>query len=258
MPDVREVYEMVTKQKPPEPGALERQQKRQVRSARNKKIGALVVAAAIGVVAIVLILRTHPGLDTTTPANGSTAVNPVGAAEEVATSFLGAYGAFNAEQATTYLADDADLTGFIGSGYSEGPEGLPRFISFLEAEGYEQTITSCEGSPVGPDISVVCAFDFHAIRSDEVGRGPFTGSTFTFTVRDGQIFRASQYWEIAKFSPQMWEPFAHWVSTTYPKDAAVMYQDGTYANYSLTQRSIRLWEQRTREYVKQVRAGSGQ
>ena len=48
MPDVREVYEMVTKQKPPEPGALERQQKRQVRTARNRKIGAFVVAAAIG------------------------------------------------------------------------------------------------------------------------------------------------------------------------------------------------------------------
>jgi hypothetical protein len=258
MPDVREVYEMITKQKPPEPGALERQQKRQVRSARNKKVGAFAVAAAIGVVAIVLILRTHPGLDTTTPASGSPAVNPVGAAEEVATRFLEAYGAFNAEQATTYLADDADLTGLIGSGYSEGPEGLPRFISFLEAEGYEQTITSCEGSPVGSDTSVVCAFDFHAIRSDEIGRGPFTGSSFTFTVRDGEIVRASQSFEIEKFSPQMWEPFAHWVSTTYPKDAAVMYQDGTLSNYNLTEKSIRLWEQRTREYVKEVRGASGQ
>jgi hypothetical protein len=252
MPDVREVYEMITQQKPPEPGALERQQKRQVRSARNKKIGALAVAAAIGVLAIVLILRTHPGFDTTTPATGSTSLNPVGAAEEVATSFLGAFGAFNAEQATTYLAGDADLTGFIGSGYSEGPEGLPLFISFLEAQGYEQTIHRCEGSPVGPDISVTCTFDFHAIRSDEIGRGPFTGSTFTLIVRDGKIVRASQYLETAKFSPQMWEPFANWVSTNYPKDAAVMYLDGTLTNFSLSERSIRLWEQHTREYVKHV------
>ena len=92
MQDVREVYEMITQQKPPEPGALERQQKRQVRSARNKKIGALAVAAAIGVLAIVLILRTHPGFDTTTPATGSTSLDPIGAAEEVATSFLGSLG----------------------------------------------------------------------------------------------------------------------------------------------------------------------
>ena len=46
MPDVREVYEMVTKQKPPEPGALQRQQKRQVRTARNRKVGAFAIAAA--------------------------------------------------------------------------------------------------------------------------------------------------------------------------------------------------------------------
>ena len=46
MPDVREAYEMITKQKRPEPGALERQQKRQVRAARSKKIGAFAVAAA--------------------------------------------------------------------------------------------------------------------------------------------------------------------------------------------------------------------
>lgn len=65
MPDVREVYEMVTKQKPPEPGALERQQKRQVRTARNRKFGAFAIAAAIGAAAIALILvmalgRTAP------------------------------------------------------------------------------------------------------------------------------------------------------------------------------------------------------
>ena len=53
MPDVREVYEMVTKQKPPEPGALQRQQKRQVRTARNRKVGAFAIAAAIGLAAVV-------------------------------------------------------------------------------------------------------------------------------------------------------------------------------------------------------------
>jgi Tol biopolymer transport system component len=55
MPDVREVYEMVTKQKPPEPGSLERQHTRQIRTARNRKIGGIAVAVAvIGAVAVVL------------------------------------------------------------------------------------------------------------------------------------------------------------------------------------------------------------
>jgi hypothetical protein len=56
MTNVQEVYEMVTKQKPPEPGALERQHARQVRTARNRKIGALVVAAAIGLVALMVVI----------------------------------------------------------------------------------------------------------------------------------------------------------------------------------------------------------
>jgi Tol biopolymer transport system component len=47
MPDVKEVYEMVTKQKPPEPGALERQWERQRRASRNRKIGVIALVAAL-------------------------------------------------------------------------------------------------------------------------------------------------------------------------------------------------------------------
>jgi hypothetical protein len=61
MPDVREVYETITSQKPPAPGAFERQQKRQVRSARNKRIAAFAVAGviALGAVALILDARTE-------------------------------------------------------------------------------------------------------------------------------------------------------------------------------------------------------
>ena len=76
MPDVREVYEMITKQKPPEPGALERQQKRQVRTARNRKFGALAAAAVIGLAAVVVIVTNRPGTNTTTP-GGDPSPRPV-------------------------------------------------------------------------------------------------------------------------------------------------------------------------------------
>jgi Tol biopolymer transport system component len=69
MPDVREVYEMITNHKPSDPGALERQQKRQVRSARNKRLGAFAVAAVIAVAAIVLFVTTRSGRGTRTPAH---------------------------------------------------------------------------------------------------------------------------------------------------------------------------------------------
>ena len=60
MPDVREVFEMVTKQKPSDPGALERQHTRQIRTARNRKIGGLVVAAAV-IAAVAAILSVALG-----------------------------------------------------------------------------------------------------------------------------------------------------------------------------------------------------
>jgi Tol biopolymer transport system component len=124
--------------------------------------------------------------------------------------------------------------------------------SFLEAQGYQQTITSCVAGTFASETNVHCEFDFHAIRSDEIGRGPYSGSYFDLTVRDDAVVQASQYLEIGEFSPQMWEPFRDWVSATYPKDFGVMYIGGG-ANFRLTGESIRLWGQRTREYVREVR-----
>jgi hypothetical protein len=218
---------------------------------RKRKVGAFAVAAAIGVAAVALTLGSRPGENTTTPANPVEAT----AAEEVATDFVEAYGAFDAEQAITYLADDADISELMTSVGAQGVEGtleeLRLLISLMEAQGYEQMFDSCEetgGYSFG--TAVHCPFDFHLIRSDEIGRGPFSGSGFDLTVRDGEIVGASMYFEVGKFSPQMWEPFASWVSTTYPEDAAVMYEDGTYSGARLTEESVRLWELRSREYVE--------
>jgi len=249
MPELKEVFEMTTKQVEPDVDAWREQEGRQRRSTRNKKIGALAVAAAIGLAAVALIISTRVGMNAKTPANPPPTVAPADVkAQEVAMGFLQAYGAFDADRAITYLADNADLSAL-------GLKGTRQFrllLSFLEAGGYKQMLTSCEetgSSPSGTDIR--CKFDFHDIRSDEIGRGPYGGSYFDLTVLDGKIVRASEYLELAEFSPQMWEPFAAWVSTNYPKDAAVMY-NATLTDYRLTKASIRLWERRSREYVKVV------
>lgn len=249
MPDVREVYEMVTKQKPPEPGALERQQKRQVRTARNRKVGAFAIAAAIALAAVVLIMANRPGGDTTTPADTPPTVYPVDpAAVPVATGFVEAFGAFDGERAVTYLADDARLEMDATT-----PEEVPVFLSFLEAMGYEQIpVEACSATDSSAfGTSVRCRFDWHGIRSDEIGLGPYPGS-WDLTVRDGEIVVVSLHWNINSFSPQMWEPFRDWVSATHPKDLDVMYvEDGT--NFVLSEESIALWAQNTKAYVKAVK-----
>jgi hypothetical protein len=179
------------------------------------------------------------------------------AAEEVATSFVEAFGAFNAERAITYLADDADISLMISSVGAPGVEGTQEefrlLLSLLKGTGYKQVLDSCEelsSSATGTSLS--CTFDYHNFRSDEIGRGPFSGSSFSLTVRDGEIVQARMDFGIEEFSTQMWEPFASWVSKAYPEDAAVMYGDETHSGVRLTEESIGLWERHTRGYVEEV------
>jgi hypothetical protein len=175
---------------------------------------------------------------------------------EAAASFLEAYGSFDAEQAITYLADDADISKLIGSVGAQGVEGtLEEFrllVSLLEATGYKQTLISCEelGSSAA-GTGVRCTSDYHNFRSEEIGRGPFSSVSFDLTVRDGEIVRARQDFGVEEFSTQMWDPFARWVSEAYPKDATVMYEDGG-GGMRLTEESIRLWERHTRDYTEEV------
>jgi hypothetical protein len=119
--------------------------------------------------------------------------------------------------------------------------------------GYQQALVSCEETGhSGSDTDVRCTFAFHLLGSDAFGRGLFRGSYFDLTVRGGKIVRASQTWNTERFSAQMWEPFAGWLSRSHPDDAAVMYGDPSYSGARLTDESVRLWKQRTREYVSEV------
>ena len=245
MPDLREVFEMTTKQMgEPDLDSWREQERRQRNASRNKKLGVFAVAAAIAVVAVVWIVGTRGGQDTTTPADQPT-VTPT--PKEVATGFVEAFGAFDGERAITYLADGA----YLGMDAST-PEEVPVFTSFLKAQGYEQILVdTCRVTGTSASgTSVRCRFDWHAIRSDEIGLGPYPGS-WDLIVRDGEIVSVSLYWDMEKFSPQMWEPFSDWVSKNHPKDFVVMYVDGG-SNFSLTEESIRLWKQHTREYVEEV------
>src|SRR4029453_17520569 len=56
MPELREVYDMVTRQRPPAPGALERQRERQHMYLRNCKLGAIALSAALAVVAALFVV----------------------------------------------------------------------------------------------------------------------------------------------------------------------------------------------------------
>jgi hypothetical protein len=231
--------------------------RRRDRKRRNQRIAAGVVGIAVFVAAVWVVMTAGSVDRTKTPADQPT-VNPDAAAEEVALGFLNAYAAFDAQKAMTYVADDFDLRGVLNVAHQvpANTEGLSLKLSLLQAFGYEQTVTSCEVAAFGSDTSVVCDYVFHALGSDQIGRGPFTGNSYVFTVRDGAIVRAGEARNLDKFFRQMWWPFAEWVFSTYPKDAAVMYLHGPRSIARFSPESIRLWEQHTRDYVKAVQQGT--
>jgi hypothetical protein len=129
-------------------------------------------------------------------------------------------------------------------------------MRFWEATGFKHMLVSCEETGRFAFGTLVrCSYDYHAIRSDEIGLGPYSSSYDELTVRDGEIVDVFGEIGIRAFGFESWEPFAEWVSENYPEDVAVMYKSD-FSDYQLTPKSIRLWEQHTREYVEAVRQGT--
>lgn len=209
------------------------------------KRGVLIgIAAAVGVlIGLVLVLPpTDPLRPTDSPplADDQTP-SPV----EIAVGFVNAYGLSDLDSAAGFLLYGSDRSAFVG-------ERRP-YRDFLESIGFVLILDSCEGGR-SDDLSerVRCTFDYHALRSAEMGLGPYGGSYFDLTIRGEQIISISEHFEYESngFSRQMWEPFAVWVADNYPEDAAVMYAD--WPNQSLqatTDESLSLWEQRSIEYA---------
>jgi hypothetical protein len=83
MTELREVFEMVTKQTEPDVDAWREQEQRQRRRTRNRRWGALALAAAIGIVAVIVVIRAvddpaepQPGGQGTTT-NGGPSAEPI-------------------------------------------------------------------------------------------------------------------------------------------------------------------------------------
>jgi hypothetical protein len=220
-------------------------------------IAALTLAACAPAGTTTTLTTAPPATPTSsaTPTTASPAAED--AAIEIARLFLEAYTAFDADKAASYLTDDA-LQEFAPSG-GDGAgdvEGLRLQVRHLKAAGFKLLLDSCEeqdSSP--PGTSVRCTYDYHRIRSDEIGLGPYSGSQFDITVLDGEIVSVSDHFVFLEngFSDQMWEPFAEWVAENYPEDGALMYENWpSIFMAQLTDESIELWEQRSREYVEVV------
>ncbi len=229
--------------------------RRRDRKRRNQRITAGVVGIAVFVAAVWVVTTAGSFDRTTTPANPPTTVDPAHpAAVGIAERFFEAYSHPDADLAIDYLTDDTAVSGWGLAGIRE----FRLLMRFWEATGFKHILDSCEETSSSDLGTVVrCTYDFHGLRSREIGRGPYSGAYDEITVLGEKVVDVFGYFEIAKFSPQMWEPFAEWVSANHPEDVEVMYvHNSDFSDYQLTRESIRLWEQHTREYVKAVKDGT--
>ncbi|MGH8957262.1 MAG: hypothetical protein ACRDVK_01170 [Acidimicrobiia bacterium] len=168
----------------------------------------------------------------------------------MATAFVDAWRGFDEGLVATYLATEADLSSFEWGG---GTWQMNNRLA--EAQGFEMLLESCEA--VAASTAISCAFDFHSLRSNEVENGPFGGNRFNVRVEGGEVVSAQMHLDVSEFGPQMWDPFANWLAETYPEDVGVMYTSSAQTLEALTEESIALWEQRSREYVDVVNSTSG-
>ena len=224
----------------------------QLSGSRTERRTLAWVTGAVGITTFVVVATAVGGWLGVDKA-GDPAQNPERPVA-LAREFLDAYGSFDADRALSYLTTDAIAQGVVEEDRTT-LEQLRLGIASERALGYKQTINGCEhqgNSASG--VSLRCAFDFHVIGSDEIGLGPFTGNYWNLTVRDGKIVSAQREVEFNNgFGDQIWEPFAKWVSIEHPDDALALGTDESQGMQPVTADSIRLWEQRSAEYVAVVK-----
>ncbi len=65
MPELKEVFDMVSQKVEPDLDAWNKQERRNLRAARNRRLGAIALVAALGVVAAVIVVASRPEADPT-------------------------------------------------------------------------------------------------------------------------------------------------------------------------------------------------
>ena len=223
--------------------------KREVKT--RQRTGMVATAAIVLVVVLGTVAASTRWLGTDESAPpASPSVNDD--ARRVAGAFLQAYGSYDADRATSYLADDAITNGW------QSTEELRAQLSWNEAVGWTELRSPCRRTDVdGATVDLRCDYQVHALGSDQLGRGPYGENYWTLHVLDGKIVYARPQFPFGTngFSAEMWEPFAAFVDSAYSRDADIMYTDGARTDPQTTPESLRLWTQHIKDYVASEAAG---
>jgi hypothetical protein len=216
------------------------------RRRRRWYAGGLVAAAAVAALAFWWVARDA---DHAQP-------EPIGpiSPEQVATDYLDAAAAYDLDRAESHFAGDADLHEW------GGVDGWRSRQVWNQAVHFDMDPGACSARPTidGAGSVVECPYVFSGMGSNELGFGPYDGSSYVFTVRDGAIVTLSDQFEFEgnNYSGEVWEPFAEWIHDNYPQDFRVMYADHG-SDMVTTDESIALWHQHLDGYIAAKLAEQG-
>jgi hypothetical protein len=202
-----------------------------------------IIAAAAVLLIVVVGVITQVGRDDRD--DPTPVASGVPAPEDVTTAFMQAYGDLDADRAMGYLSNEV-VTEEFGS-----PELFRARLQVLEANRWQQTTQGCtRTAETSTGVTVECAYEYHGLGSEELGRGPYGENEWIFIVRDGRIVASHNdvAYDTNGYDVEMWEPFQQWVSTTHPEDFDAMYASGG-SDLVLDDTSARLWKQHLDEYL---------
>ena len=212
------------------------------RRSRRMLVGVVVATAAVTALAFWAATR---GEDRAVP-TPAVPTDP----KQVATDYLDALAAYDLPRAESYLSGDPDLR--LWDNAPTDVDGWRAAQAWNQAVEFEMDPGPCrENTSVdSTTTSFRCPYVFEGLGSKELGRGPYDGSTYLITVRDGEVVAASDQFAYGTngYSGETWEPFTAWVTANYPQHVDVMYTDGG-GTQATTDRSISLWHRHLIQYI---------
>jgi hypothetical protein len=223
------------------------------RGPRTARVAFALAAAAAVVVAALVLVDTRGDDRTGAPADSV----DTHAAEVVASDYLTAVAAYDADRAASYLADGARIQ---LRGISVDAQSIGAQLRWSQAMGFRMLPGRCALESVSaPAADVACVFDAHGLGSERLGRGPFEDNVLRLTVVDGEIVSGLELDSDGskEFEVTMWEPFTAWLlSSDHADDWAHMYADWPgVMRPALTERSASLWQRNVDRYVSAVERG---
>ncbi len=172
-------------------------------------------------------------------------------AVRTAVDFVAARDRWDGEAARALVADDAEIVG--ENQVTTADEYLVN-ADFERVTEWHFRQPECTATDVDPTARVRCTYTMENAWSQALGVGPFTGSSFTFVIADGQIQQITHYFDFNLFSPQVFEVWVAWLTDNHPDDVDAMYDfSGAEPIVHSTPEALALQEQYTNEFVESQR-----